>query len=250
MIKRLNHAVCTSERAAGADSTGTCWGSRPWRRSATGRSSFGRTGSDNHHDLGLFGIGESAPPPGHGDRVGLYHLAWEVAELTDLAEARRALADAGALTGESDHGTDRRADPDGTELRGVLGRFPREEVQCGFGTRRLDLQGELESARDGREHGRVGSAPRERLEHRSAGRREEDAFYFELSPNARDHLERLQDFMASHVYPAEPVYAEQRRQHAPRAATPHPPGRRGPQAEARSRGLWNLFLPDCESGPG
>src|SRR6266496_4349703 len=61
-------------------------------------------GSDNHHDLGLFGIGQQAPPPSHGDRVGLYHLAWEVETLPDLAEARRALLATGALEGESDHG--------------------------------------------------------------------------------------------------------------------------------------------------
>ena len=34
-------------------------------------------GSDNHHDLGLFGIGAQAPPPTRGQQVGLYHLAWE-----------------------------------------------------------------------------------------------------------------------------------------------------------------------------
>src|SRR2546430_17236737 len=51
-------------------------------------------GSDNHHDLGLFSIGDAAPPPSRGDRVGLYHLAWEVESITDLAEARRTLIEA------------------------------------------------------------------------------------------------------------------------------------------------------------
>ena len=32
--------------------------------------------SGNHHDLGLFGVGEQPPRP-HGS-LGLYHLAWQV----------------------------------------------------------------------------------------------------------------------------------------------------------------------------
>lgn len=103
-------------------------------------------GSDNHHDLGLFGIGEQAPPPGRGDRVGLYHLAWEVDSLPDLARARETLGKAGALTGESDHGNSLSLygqDPDGNEFE-VFWMVPRQEwEQRGFGTRPLDLAGEL-----------------------------------------------------------------------------------------------------------
>src|SRR5438105_4346682 len=58
-------------------------------------------GSDNHHDLGLFGIGADAPPPSQGRQVGLYHAAWEVAGIDDLARARDALAGSGHLVGES-----------------------------------------------------------------------------------------------------------------------------------------------------
>src|SRR4051812_30321943 len=61
-------------------------------------------GSDNHHDIGLFGIGMDAPPPSTGRQVGLYHAAWEVATIQDLASARDELMRAGALAGESDHG--------------------------------------------------------------------------------------------------------------------------------------------------
>jgi acyl-CoA dehydrogenase len=58
----------------------------------------------------------------------------------------------------------------------------------------------------------------------------------------------LQDFMESHVYPAEPVYEAQRAA----AEDPHrlPPVVEELKAEARRRGLWNLFLPDQRFGGG
>ena len=37
--------------------------------------------------------------------MGLYHLAWEVETLADLERLRVGLADAGALSGQSDDGT-------------------------------------------------------------------------------------------------------------------------------------------------
>jgi acyl-CoA dehydrogenase len=64
---------------------------------------------------------------------------------------------------------------------------------------------------------------------------------FELSPKARDYQRRLQEFMDGHVYPAEPVYTAWRAEHDPHAL---PPVVEELKAEARSRGLWNLFLPD------
>jgi catechol-2,3-dioxygenase len=107
-------------------------------------------GSDNHHDLGLFGVGAQAPPPTRGERVGLYHAAWEVATIDDLARAREALLAAGALGGESDHGNSLSLyaqDPDGNEFE-VFWMIPREEwASRGFGTRRLDLAGELAARR-------------------------------------------------------------------------------------------------------
>jgi acyl-CoA dehydrogenase len=70
---------------------------------------------------------------------------------------------------------------------------------------------------------------------------------FELSKRAQDHLTRLQDFMDSHVYPAEPVYAEQRRE-LRASGNEHqvPPVVEELKVEARKRGLWNLFLPDAQ----
>jgi acyl-CoA dehydrogenase len=64
---------------------------------------------------------------------------------------------------------------------------------------------------------------------------------FALSPVAAELRAKLLDFMDSHVYPAEPVFEQQLRQ----GGDPHrhPPVMAELKAEARSRGLWNLFLP-------
>ncbi len=71
---------------------------------------------------------------------------------------------------------------------------------------------------------------------------------FELSERAIDVQQRLLAFMDECVYPAEPVWLEQVRQ----ADTPHvhAPVIEELKSEARSRGLWNLFLPDEEHGAG
>ena len=70
---------------------------------------------------------------------------------------------------------------------------------------------------------------------------------FELSARAQDYLGRLQDFMDTHVYPAEPVYATQRRALRDAGHEHHVPTIvEELKVEARKRGLWNLFLPDAE----
>ena len=146
-IKRLNHAVLYVRNAQDAmafyrDTLGFSV-----VESIGDRAFFMRaSGSDNHHDLGLFGIGADAPPPSRGDRVGLYHLAWEVEALPDLEAAQTELANADALTGASDHGNSLSLyghDPDGNEFE-VFWMVPREEWETrGFGTKPLDLDGEL-----------------------------------------------------------------------------------------------------------
>ena len=146
-IKRLNHAVLWVRDAEKAGAFYQQVLGFQVVESLGDRALFLRAnGSDNHHDLGLFGIGEGAAPPSRGERVGLYHLAWEVESLPDLAQARRALIEVGALSGESDHGSSLSLyaqDPDGNEFE-VFWMVPREERdERGFGTRRLDLQGEL-----------------------------------------------------------------------------------------------------------
>ncbi|MDQ3344256.1 MAG: acyl-CoA dehydrogenase family protein, partial [Actinomycetota bacterium] len=66
---------------------------------------------------------------------------------------------------------------------------------------------------------------------------------FEHSAKAQDYLGRLQDFMDTQVFPAERAYEEYRREKGPQDHT-LPPVVEELKVEARSRGLWNLFLPD------
>jgi len=71
---------------------------------------------------------------------------------------------------------------------------------------------------------------------------------FEFSERAKQYQTDLLDFMGSHVYPAETVYEQQMRA----AGNPHfhPPILEELKTEARRRGLWNLFHPHTEWGPG
>jgi acyl-CoA dehydrogenase len=67
---------------------------------------------------------------------------------------------------------------------------------------------------------------------------------FRPSPLAQEYIERLTAFMDEHVYPNEAAYERYREVHGPRDHT-LPPFLEEVKAEARSRGLWNLFLPDA-----
>ncbi|MBF4996934.1 acyl-CoA dehydrogenase family protein [Nocardia sp. BSTN01] len=71
---------------------------------------------------------------------------------------------------------------------------------------------------------------------------------FSYSARTQDLLVELEDFMTGHVYPAEPVYDAQ----IAAAANPHeqPQIMRDLQAEARRRGLWNLFMTHDGLGAG
>jgi acyl-CoA dehydrogenase len=72
----------------------------------------------------------------------------------------------------------------------------------------------------------------------------------DFAPSARTEelRDRLADFVAERVDPAEAVYAEQ----VAASGDPHfhPPVMEDLKAEARARGLWNLFLPGSDYGPG
>jgi catechol-2,3-dioxygenase len=76
--------------------------------------------SDNHHDIAFFSVGAGMGASEAGKRtVGMYHIAWEVPTLHELAEMRGRLADVGALVGASDHGANKSLyarDPDGLEF--------------------------------------------------------------------------------------------------------------------------------------
>ena len=128
-ITRLNHAVLfvrDVDRAAAfyRDVFGFEEMERPpGMRAAFMRSPIG----GNHHDLGLFEVGANAVKPPRGS-VGLYHLAWQVATIEDLATADAALREVGALTGASDHGVSKSLygrDPDGNEFE-IMWQVPPE----------------------------------------------------------------------------------------------------------------------------
>ncbi|HXK33991.1 MAG TPA: VOC family protein [Dehalococcoidia bacterium] len=127
-VKRLNHAVLyvrSLDRAV--EFYRQAFGFEEIAREF-GRMAFMRAaGSENHHDLGLMEVGAHAPAPPRG-ATGLYHLAWEVGSIEDLAEAASALSELDALTGMSDHGATKSlygADPDGNEFE-IMWMVPRE----------------------------------------------------------------------------------------------------------------------------
>lgn len=74
-------------------------------------------GTVEDHDLGLFEQPGVTPPDERSARM--YHMAWEVAEVADLARAQERLAAAGSLIGASNHGSTLSLyakDPDGIEF--------------------------------------------------------------------------------------------------------------------------------------
>ncbi|HET9346444.1 MAG TPA: VOC family protein [Candidatus Limnocylindrales bacterium] len=128
-VARLNHAVLfVRDAQRAAEFYGRVFGFEVVGTEMGGQAVFMRSPiGDNHHDLGLFSVGPDAPRPGRGT-VGLYHLAWEVPTIEDLAGAARALSEAGALGGASDHGVSKSLygqDPDGNEFE-IMWRVPRE----------------------------------------------------------------------------------------------------------------------------
>jgi catechol-2,3-dioxygenase len=104
--------------------------------------------SGNHHDLGLFGVGTAGGPKRRG-AIGLYHLAWQLDTIDELAAARQTLLDAGAYTGESSHGATKSvygADPDGNEFE-LMWMLPRDHwgaYERSAPIDHLDLAGEIE----------------------------------------------------------------------------------------------------------
>lgn len=119
--------------------------------------------SGNHHDLGLFGVGTAGGPRRRGS-VGLYHLAWQVDTIDELVQARSALVEAGALTGESSHGATKSlygADPDGNEFE-IMWMLPRQDwgiYENAAPVEHLDLAGEVARWTGVRTAGRIAAEP-------------------------------------------------------------------------------------------
>jgi len=148
-VRRLNHAVLYVRDALRAASFyEEAFGFEVVGAYGDGAAVFLRAeNTENHHDLGLFSLGAQAPPPQPG-RVGLYHLAWQVDTINDLAEMRARLLQMGALVGESDHGVSKSLyakDPDGNEFE-VMWQVPRDQwgdMEHDAITKRLDLASEV-----------------------------------------------------------------------------------------------------------
>jgi alkylation response protein AidB-like acyl-CoA dehydrogenase len=71
---------------------------------------------------------------------------------------------------------------------------------------------------------------------------------FEYSDKCKHTLEQLRVFMDTHVYPIEAEYYAAHAAQEDRWQTP--PIMEDLKARARETGLWNLFLPHSEAGPG
>jgi catechol-2,3-dioxygenase len=149
-IHRLNHAVLYVRDAEGsARFYEDVLGFRRIPLPFPGAVFLHAEGSSNDHDLGLFSIGAGADPsPAGRQSVGLYHLAWEVDTLTELAALRDRLAREGALIGATDHGTTKALygrDPDGLEFE-VSWLVPADLVteDIVMTSQRLDLDVEIE----------------------------------------------------------------------------------------------------------
>ena len=127
---RLNHAVLyVSDLEQSISFYSRAFGMTVMAREPRANAAFLRLPrSGNHHDLGLFGVGTGGGPKRRGS-IGLYHLAWQLDTIDELADARAIVLEAGAYTGESSHGATKSvygADPDGNEFE-LMWMLPREE---------------------------------------------------------------------------------------------------------------------------
>jgi catechol-2,3-dioxygenase len=146
-VRRLNHAVLwVRDATRSAEFYTENLGFTVKVSAMDGRAVFLRAaGSTNDHDLGLFSKGPGAPAPAEAS-TGLYHLAWQVDTIEELARLRTVLARVGALVGESDHGVSKSLyakDPDGIEFE-IMWAVPAEAWPTdGGGIEPLRLDSEL-----------------------------------------------------------------------------------------------------------
>ncbi len=147
---RLNHAVLfVADLDRSVQFYSDVFGMEVIARESRANAAFLRLPrSGNHHDLGLFGVGTAGGPKRRG-AIGLYHLAWQLDTIDELAAARQSLLDAGAYTGESSHGATKSvygADPDGNEFE-LMWMLPRDHwgvYENSAPIDHLDLAGETE----------------------------------------------------------------------------------------------------------
>ena len=143
MIRRLNHAVLYVRDAAASTAFYTEVLGFTVAASMGDQAFFLRAeGSTNDHDLAVMTVGNRPTAP---HSIGLYHLAWQVHTIDELAEMRAKLLAAGSLVGESDHGVSKSLyakDPDGIEFE-VMWAVPKADWPGDLFTRRLDLAGAL-----------------------------------------------------------------------------------------------------------
>lgn len=145
---RLNHAVLfVADLERSISFYSRAFGMTAIAREPRANAAFLRLPrSGNHHDLGLFGVGTQPPRP--RGALGLYHLAWQVDTIEELAEARTTLTELNALTGESSHGATKSVygqDPDGNEFE-VMWMLPKDQwgdYENSAPIDRLDLPGEV-----------------------------------------------------------------------------------------------------------
>ena len=80
---------------------------------------FFRSNEEVDHDLAIAQIGGDAAGP-DPERVGLYHMAWELADMDELKDAYKVVVDNGVgIAGYGDHGGIKGLyilDPDGIEI--------------------------------------------------------------------------------------------------------------------------------------
>lgn len=148
-ITGLNHAVLfVRDLERSLDFYKTVFGFEEVDRIREQMAFLRAAGSNNHHDIGLIAIGSNAAAPKSGT-VGLYHLAWAVPTIEDLATAAQVLQQTGYLRGASDHGVSKSVyggDPDGNGFE-ILWCVPRDawgEFEHRTVTRSLNLPHELE----------------------------------------------------------------------------------------------------------
>ncbi len=130
-VRKMNHAVLYVRDARRQQKFYTeVLGFETMVEDPEGRFVFMRAAeSENHHDIAFFTKGDQMAASQAGvTTVGLYHVAWEVGSLDELAEMRDRLKAAGALYGSSDHGPNMSLygkDPDGLEFE-VMWLVPEE----------------------------------------------------------------------------------------------------------------------------